>query len=67
MEAGILALVTLLSLCTYSTVLAADSGEPSYELEIGLIGTSLEGVTLGDDISLDQLDTDEITMQFDLE
>lgn len=67
MKACILALVTLLSLCIYSTVLAADSGEPSYELEIGLTGTSLEGVTLGDDVSLDQLDTNEITIQFDLE
>jgi len=43
----------------------ADTDTASYDLQIGFAGSRLKGVTLGDDVSLDRLDDDEITLAFD--
>ena len=61
------ALATLCGLTGYCTAITADTGEPNYELEIGLTESRLKGATLGDDLLLDRLDNSEITIQFDLE
>jgi hypothetical protein len=49
----------------FSGTSLADTDTASYGLQIGFLGTRLQGVTLGDDVSLDQLDNDEITVGFD--
>ncbi len=66
MKSGFFATALLFAFLSYWSTVTADTGSPSYELEIGFAAAQLKGLTLGDDASIDQLDDNDITIEFDL-
>ena len=49
----------------FSSTTLADTDPVSYDLQFGFAGARLNGVTLGDDVSLDRLEDNEITIGLD--